>query len=164
MISDHYGCQAASIKSYEEITLDVRNQTTNTHGGHGGTLPAPSQRRSRDGAGGGQPEPLAVRAPSGGSSGAALRSAARWHREGRSRVSRPSAKGPRRFRGLWEKGFGKEILPEARAISKQFPLPCIIHKIKCRSFFLSFFFNLYFPPLRTVLAHHFSSRSLSLRF
>ena len=131
MISDHYGCQAASIKSYEEITLDVRNQTTNTHGGHGGTLPAPSQRRSRDGAGGG-----AAGAPGG----------------------------PRRFRGLWEKGFGKEILPEARAISKQFPLPCIIHKIKCRSFFLSFFFNLYFPPLRTVLARHFSSRSLSLRF
>lgn len=141
-----------------EIKLQIHTEGTEgpsplLHSGDRGT-----------GRGGGQPEPLAVRAPSGGSSGAALRSAARWHREGRSRVSRPSAKGPRRFRGLWEKGFGKEILPEARAISKQFPLPCIIHKIKCRSFFLSFFFNLYFPPLRTVLARHFSSRSLSLRF
>lgn len=158
MISDHYGCQAASIKSYEEITLDVRNQTTNTHGGHRGTLPAPSQRRSRDlREGGGE----------AGASGGAVRgqqlSCAAQHCAVAPRGTNPGVlalgKGTAPLPGPLVKGFGNEILPEARAISKQFPLPYIFRKIKCR-FIIIIIITF---PFKECLLHIFF-RSLSLRF
>lgn len=68
-------------------------------------------------------------------------------------------KGTAPLPGPLVKGFGNEILPEARAISKQFPLPYIFRKIKCR-FIIIIIITF---PFKECLLHIFF-RSLSLRF